>query len=257
MTGSICPFGAIPVRAEPHETSALETQALFGEVFYILESIPGWRRVRLEYDKFEGWVDEKNVVISDTNEIKRWLSGIGVIVPIPYIKLIREPEKTMQIISGGSRIVFNGDDLNSIIIGKREFYIQAALSDRKPEIEEIAKGFLNTPYLWGGRTFFGIDCSGFTQIVFKILGKKIPRNASQQVERGSVVNFVEEAGPGDLAFFSDLEDNVNHVGICLGNGRIIHASGEVRMDYLDHQGIFNNDTQKYTHYLRVIKKILE
>jgi hypothetical protein len=255
MNGSICPFGAIPVRKEPEETSALETQVLFGEVFYILETIPGWSRIKIEHDQYEGWVDEKTVILSDDKEIERWLSATGIIVQSPYLKLIREPQKTLQIISGGSKIVFNGDDLNSIVIGKREFYLQGAITDRKPEMEEIAKGFINTPYLWGGRTFYGIDCSGLTQIVFKIMGKTIPRNASQQVECGKMISFVEEAGPGDLAFFGDTEGNINHVGICLGNGRILHASGEVRMDYLDHQGIFNNEIQKYTHFLRVIKRI--
>jgi len=257
MIGSICPFAAIPVRKEPAESSELETQVLFGEVFYVLESIPGWKLIRLEHDGFEGWVDEKTVIPSDEKEIKRWLTAPSFIISPPYLKLIREPQKSVQIISGGSRIVFNGEDLNSFVIGKREFYIQGALSDRKPDLEEVAKGFLNAPYLWGGRTFLGIDCSGLAQIVFKIMGKSIPRNTFQQVDCGSIVSFVEEAGPGDLAFFDDSEGMIIHVGICLGHGRILHASGEVRIDYLDHQGIFNNEMQKYTHHLRVIKRIIE
>ena len=257
MIGSICPFGAIPVRKEPAESSELETQALFGEVFYVLESIPGWKLIRLEHDGSEGWVDEKTVIPADENEIKRWLTAPAFIISTQCQKLIREPQKSVQVISGGSRIVFNGEDLNSFVIGKREFYVQLALSDRKPDLEEVAKCFLNAPYLWGGRTFMGIDCSGLTQIVFKIMGKNIPRNVSQQVECGSIISFVEEAGPGDLAFFDDSEGTIIHVGICLGNGRIIHASGEVRLDYLDHQGIFNNEMQKYTYHLRVIKRIIK
>ena len=256
MTCTICPFGIIPVRAEPSELSALETQVLFGEVFYVLESIPGWSRIRIEHDNYEGWVDEKTVIPIKENEIKRWLKSPGTIVQTPYLKLIREPEKSVQIISGGSRIVFNGDDLNSIVIGKREYYVQGALPDRKPELVEVAKGFLNTPYLWGGRSFFGIDCSGLTQIVFKIMGKALPRDTAQQIERGTTVSFVEEAIPGDLAFFDNDDGMITHVGICLGNGKILHASGEVRIDLLDHQGIFNSETQKYTHRLRIIKKII-
>lgn len=256
MTGSICPFGAIPVRKEPAESSELETQVLFGEVFYVLDSIPGWNLIRLEHDNYEGWIDEKTVIPSDEKEIKRWLTSNSVIISTPYQKLIREPQKSVQFISGGSRIVFNGEDLNNFMIGKREFYVQGVLSLRKPELEEVAKSYLNTPYLWGGRTFYGIDCSGLSQVVFKILGKNIPRNVSQQIECGSIVSFVEEAGSGDLAFFDDAEGTIIHVGICLGNGRILHSSGEVRMDYLDHQGIFNYDTQQYTHHLRVIKRII-
>ena len=257
MTGSICPFGAIPVRAEPTELSALETQILFGEVFYLLETIPGWCRVRTEYDNYEGWINDKIFIPTDDKIINQWLAASGIIVPPPFIQLIREPDKSVQIISGGSKIVFNGDDLNSVTIGNREFYLQGKLPDRKLKLEEIAKGFLNTPYLWGGRTFFGIDCSGLIQVVFKILGMHIPRNASQQVECGTIVSFVEEARPGDLAFFDDAENMITHVGICLGNGSIIHASGEVRVDSLDHQGIFNQDLKKYTHHLRVIKRIIE
>ena len=256
MIESICPFGMIPVRQEPSELSELETQVLFGEVFHVLESIPGWCRIKLEYDSYEGWVDEKTVIPVSKRETEKWLLSKGTIISTPYIKLIREPEKSVQIISGGSRIVFNGEDSNSVVIGKREFYLQGALPTRKPDLEEVAKSYLNTPYLWGGRTFFGIDCSGLAQSVFKIMDKAIPRNASQQVECGEIVNFVEEAGPGDLAFFDNSKGDITHVGICLGYGRILHSSVEVRIDHLDHQGIFNREMQKYTHHLRVIKRII-
>ena len=256
MIESICPFGMIAVRREPFDTAELETQALFGEVFHVIESISGWCRIKLEHDGYEGWVDERTVVPVSKRETERWLSSAGTIISTPYIKLIREPKKSVQIISGGSRIVFNGEDSNSIVIGKREFYLQGALPTRKPDLEEVAKSFLNTPYLWGGRTFFGIDCSGLTQAVFKIMGRAIPRNASQQVECGEIVNFVEEAGAGDLAFFDNPNGDITHVGICLGYGRILHASTEVRIDHLDHQGIFNRGEQKYTHHLRVIKRIM-
>lgn len=257
MVGSISHFGAIPVRLESSETSALETQILFGEVFYILEEIPGWCRIRIEHDGYEGWIDEKMLVPASEREINLWLNQPGTIVATPFIKLIREPEKSVQIISGGSRIVFNGEDSNSFVIGKREFYLQGNLNDRKPDLEEVAKGFLNTPYLWGGRSFFGIDCSGLSQVVFRIMGKSIPRNASQQMEYGTMVSFVEEARAGDLAFFDNPEGVITHVGICMGQGRILHASGQVRIDPLDHQGIFNRLQQKYTHHLRVIKRIIE
>lgn len=257
MAGSISPFGAIAVRFEPSENAALETQILFGEVFYVTEQIPGWCKVRLEHDNYEGWIDEKLFIPATGKQIELWLNQPGIIVPVPYIKLIREPEKSVQIISGGSRIVMNGDDRNSFVIGKQEFYLQGVINERKPNLEEVAKGFLNTPYLWGGRTFFGIDCSGLTQVVFKIMEKKLSRNASQQIDCGHMVSFVEEARAGDLAFFDNPEGDITHVGICLGQGRIIHASGEVRMDHLDHQGIYNRSLQKYTHHLRVIKRVIE
>lgn len=257
MVGSISPFSAIPVRKLPEEQSALETQILFGEVFFVLEQIKGWCRVQLEFDGYEGWVDEKYVIPSSDLEIERWNNSPGMLVNTPFIKLIREPYKSAQLISAGSRIYFNGEDRNSFTVGRREYYLQSALSDRKPDLEEVAKGFLNTPYLWGGRTFFGIDCSGLTQVVFKIMGHNLPRNASQQMECGRIISFVEEARAGDLAFFDNEEGEIVHVGICLGHGRILHASGEVRMDHLDHQGIFCSEKRKYTHHLRILKRIIE
>jgi cell wall-associated NlpC family hydrolase len=121
---------------------------------------------------------------------------------------------------------------------------------------QTAHLFLNSPYLWGGRTPMGIDCSGFTQLVFKIHGLKLPRDAYQQVELGSALNFVEEAEAGDLAFFDNEEGKIVHVGILLDNERIIHASGYVKIDKFDHYGIFNSVTKKYSHTLRVIKRVV-
>lgn len=255
--GSISPFSLIPVRREPSEAAEMETQILFGEVFCLLEQIKGWCRVRLDFDGYEGWVDEKYWLPSSEKTIESWMREPDYVVTLPFIKLIREPYKSVQLISAGSRLSFNGEDRNAFVIGKREFYLQGGVPERKPEVVEVAKGFINTPYLWGGRSFFGIDCSGLTQVVYKTMGEVLPRNASQQMDCGREIAFVEESKAGDLAFFENEEGRIVHVGLCLGSGRIIHASGEVRIDHLDHQGIFCRERQKYTHHLRVIKRILD
>jgi cell wall-associated NlpC family hydrolase len=116
--------------------------------------------------------------------------------------------------------------------------------------------FLNAPYLWGGKTPFGVDCSGFTQMVYKLNGHKLMRDASQQSKQGEALSFIEESEPGDLAFFDNEEGNIIHVGIIMEDNYIIHASGKVRIDRLDHLGIYNAEANKHTHRLRVIKKII-
>ena len=126
----------------------------------------------------------------------------------------------------------------------------------KYELIQKAYQFLNTPYLWGGKTPFGIDCSGFTQLVYKICGHSLLRDAKDQATQGEVLSFIEESEPGDLAFFDNEEGNIVHVGIIMNDYNIIHAHGKVRIDTLDHSGIYNVDTKTHTHKLRVIKKII-
>jgi hypothetical protein len=123
------------------------------------------------------------------------------------------------------------------------------------QLEQHALSYINTPYLWGGRSPFGIDCSGFVQMVYRLCGYPLPRNASQQVNLGITVDFVENVRSGDLAFFDNNAGDIVHVGIVLGEGEIIHSSGTVHIDKLDHQGIFNNNSGKYTHKLRILKRI--
>lgn len=258
MKGSICFTGFIPLRSEPSEKSQMITQILFGETYTVLLEEPKWAYIRLDYDGYEGWIDAKMVLHVSEQEYETWKKSSAWIVPVSYIKVISEPDKHSRFISGGSRIVFNGQDRNSFVIGNKEYYLSGTITPGKTgiQVQEVAMSFFNTPYLWGGCTFFGVDCSGLVQVVYKILGIKMPRDASKQIEMGHTINFVEEAQPGDLAFFDDVEGNIVHVGICLGRGDIIHASGEVRIDKLDHQGIFNQDKKEYTHKLRVIKRIM-
>jgi gamma-D-glutamyl-L-lysine dipeptidyl-peptidase len=123
-------------------------------------------------------------------------------------------------------------------------------------ILKLARRYLYAPYLWGGRSPFGIDCSGFTQVVFMMAGLKLKRDASQQVGQGEGVDFAEQAQAADLAFFDNDKGNIVHVGIVMNNNHIIHAAGQVRIDRLDHFGIFNETLGKYTHKLRLIKRFL-
>jgi gamma-D-glutamyl-L-lysine dipeptidyl-peptidase len=121
-------------------------------------------------------------------------------------------------------------------------------------IRELVLSWLNAPYQWGGRSVFGVDCSGFTQIIFRQLGIKLMRDAYQQAESGEMVNFISEGRCGDLAFFDNDDKKIVHTGILLGNDEIIHASGRVRIDKIDHYGIFNTEKNSYSHHLRMIKR---
>jgi hypothetical protein len=257
MSSSVCVYGFMPVRREPSERSEMVTQLLFGETYCVHESRDGWCRIVTDYDNYEGWIDAKLYQPMLEGEVDRWRQAPKWVVPGPFVKVIIEPSKDSIYVSGGSSIWFNGQDMNSFVIANREYYLASNYSSSKKagSFEEAARYFLQTPYMWGGRNFYGMDCSGFVQIVYKLMGQKLPRDASQQVELGENVPFVEEAVAGDLAFFDNDEGQIVHVGLCLGGGEIIHASGCVRIDKLDHQGIFKIVEKQYSHKLRVIKRI--
>ncbi|WP_075602183.1 C40 family peptidase [Saccharicrinis aurantiacus] len=257
MKGSICVFSYIPVRSEASERSELVTQILFGETYQVTEKTDKWAKIKMDFDGYEGWIDSNLVFEVAQTQYELWKDADAWMVPVPYIKIVQDGSSAPITIPAGSRIVFNGHDRNSFAIGKNDYFISGQLPAAKEiGIREVATSLLHTPYLWGGRSFFGIDCSGLSQIVYKINGLKLPRDASQQVNFGETVEFVEEATVGDLAFFDNEEGKVIHVGICIGGGQIIHANGEVRIDQLDHQGIFKRDKNTYSHKLRVIKRIL-
>ena len=128
----------------------------------------------------------------------------------------------------------------------------AAFSD--DSIQTIANKFINTPYLWGGRSVFGIDCSGFVQQVYRFFNKSLPRDAYEQATVGEVVGFLQEVQCGDLAFFDNEEGRIIHVGILFNSDTIIHSAGKVRVDKIDTMGIVNTDTGERTHKLRIIKR---
>lgn len=257
-TISICRYDFIPLRAEASERSEMVSQILFGETYEVIDTQERWIKVRCDYDEYEGWMDAKLHTNIFPQDVEKWRNAEKWVVPGPFVKIIREGDRTPMIIPGGSSIWFNGSELDSFTINDDMYHLTGGYSanKKKPSIDEIALSFYSSPYLWGGRSFYGIDCSGFTQIVYKIAGHKIPRDASQQVNIGTIVDFVEEASVGDLAFFDNpATGNIVHVGMCLGHGEIIHASGSVRIDKLDHNGIFAADRNAYTHQLRAIKHI--
>lgn len=231
------------------------SQLLFGEMVEVIEEKGSWQYVRLLHDDYEGWVDNKQLTDLSEQEF-----GLFSNTPVKYS---REPVSRLQLSSGDHLTIVKGSSLYfSETAAMKVSGIEYFTGDSNSILPASsfsdwlshAYMFLNAPYLWGGRTPFGIDCSGFTQVVMKCCGISIKRDASQQAEQGQTINLPEEAVPGDLAFFDNAEGKIVHVGFILPQGKIIHSSGKVRIDLLDHQGIFNTGEKRYSHKLRLIKR---
>ncbi len=237
------------------------TQLLFGDVFEILEIHPKWIRIKDAYDGYESWIDHKQwleISIETFEELKK-THAKQVVSDLAAVVRINEKE-VQSILIGSSLPGLNNQHIVSVESQNFAFdgsFFNLNSTPQKNKLVENSFMYLNAPYLWGGKTPFGIDCSGFTQMVYKLNGFALPRDAYQQAEIGETLSFVEEAEPGDLAFFDDDEGNIIHVGMVLEQGTIIHASGKVRIDALDHQGIYNKELKNYSHKLRLIKKIID
>ena len=246
-----------PMREEPSDRAECVNVLLFGETYDILERAPKWSRIRLHHDRYEGWID--NLQIQPIGEeYLELLKKAPRSVSADPVGLLQGPEPSdYPLITQGSFLpLLDGDTLR--LKNKSYTYQGTVVSGTKGrnELVDFAFSYLNAPYLWGGRTPFGIDCSGFTQMVYRLCGYVLPRDASQQVKKGETLSFLEECQPGDLAFFDNAEGAITHVGIVLEDFNIIHASGRVRVDGLDHSGIYNSELNRHTHKLRVLKRIL-
>ncbi|MFT4848254.1 MAG: hypothetical protein ACI83B_000780 [Sediminicola sp.] len=249
MTYGICNLSIIPLRAEPADTSELVSQILYGEIFKVLEVRSKWSRIRLAFDSYEGWVDNKQFAPLLEDEYKD-LSTENPRLSSDLVEFITTSENKLLTICLGST-------LNGLHVLDHSFEgISISEIFQKQQLVKTALLYLNAPYLWGGKTPFGIDCSGFTQMVYKLNGHNLQRDASQQVTQGEPLSFIEESEPGDLAFFDNSEGKIVHVGIIMKDNHIIHAHGKVRVDGLDHTGIFNYESRTYSHQLRVIKRII-
>jgi hypothetical protein len=247
------------MRSEPSDKSELVNQVLFGEWYDVLEERKHWLRIRLKHDRYEGWIDRKQFSpLSEEESSQRQVAQESVVADLLDIVTREDDESVYFPIFLGSFLPQLQKD-KTFEVSPSRFHFNGQIAspdtDRKLLIN-YAFQYLHSPYLWGGRTPFGIDCSGFTQMVYRLSGHRIPRDASQQAQLGETLSFIEESEPGDLAFFDNAEGIITHVGIILKDNYIIHASGKVRLDRLDQSGIFNGEERRHTHKLRVIKKII-
>jgi hypothetical protein len=254
---AICRVSIAPLRSEPSDRAEIVSQLLFGDYVQILEKTEKWYRVQSTYDEYQGWVDYKQLVVVSEAEYQE-PRGAEYLVPAAVQNAVKGEDGSNYLTAGSSLPKYKD---GVCYLGKQRFEVgfeplQVNYDLPQSKIVQHALFYLNAPYLWGGRTLFGIDCSGFVQIVFKMAGVKLKRDASQQAVTGSTVDFLPAAQAGDVAFFDNEEGRITHVGILLSNKEIIHASGKVRIDSIDDQGIFNKELNRYTHNLRIIKRFL-
>lgn len=252
MKYGICPISIIPMRLEARDQSEMVSQVLYGELFKVIEHRKKWSRIRLHNDQYEGWIDNKQYRELSSEEY-HGLSENDVAFAKDPISIITHQDETLSSLVMGSQLssaAFLGDSVQNGIT------IKESIRHTKSKLVDDALLLLNAPYLWGGRSCMGIDCSGFTQLVYRLSGYRLSRDASQQAKQGQVLSFIEESDPGDLAFFDNAEGAITHVGIIMKDNHIIHAHGKVKIDRIDQSGIFNLESATHTHKLRMIKQIL-
>ncbi len=258
MKYGYCNLSLIAVRSSADHCAEIITQLLFGESFDIIDTSDNWAFINTHYENYQGWIhslqyksldsvqfvdyqnSHKVLSVNSSSSLKELVSGkyihllLGSSFPIP------------------NNAVFNIGDVQYILNG--DYFEPLTI---KTDIIKFASYYLNAPYLWGGRTQFGVDCSGFTQMIYKLVNVFLPRDASQQAEIGETFSFLSEAEAGDLVFFDNENEKITHVGILFDQNHVIHASGCVRIDKIDHHGIFNEESGKYTHKLRLIKSVFK
>lgn len=238
MRYGICLLSVVPMRKEASHTSELVSELLYNDIYNIVDENDEWLKIRCMYDLYEGWIRKLQHHEITEDEYNEFITKKKYIVNVPIIHYDN------KVLSFGSKLFEKVE--GSIPLSKTfdtDVFMQAAIK------------MMNVPYRWGGKTAMGIDCSAFVQLCAKIAGYKLPRDASQQVDFGEAVDNFNDAKSGDIAFFENENHKIIHVGILLSDNKIIHASGKVRIDSIDKIGIFNEELNKHTHQLNVIKRL--
>lgn len=249
----------VPVRKQPGDTSEMTNQLIFGELILVKSKLNDWLLIESIHDHYEGWVDEKQIKPLSKVEFDH-LSEVDQAFTQSIMSMAHADRNHQPLyLTMGSRLFQYKEHLFNNLEGNYFFSGKTFNKPNHPQGKQMvdtALEYLHAPYLWGGRSVWGIDCSGLVQMAFLLNGINLPRDAADQSLQGNLIDFIHETKPGDLAFFDNQEEKIIHVGIVLSDNQIIHASGKVRIDTLDHQGIYNSDLKKYTHKLRLIKRLV-
>ena len=238
MTHGICNLSAIALRKEARHSSEMVSQLLYNETYTVLDKVQDFMLIQTHLDQYEGWIQAKQFFEISEEELNTLKGKKTYLINKALV------EYKGKYLTLGTPIYEPHPDATEM---PSEFHPERMV--------DYAKLLLDAPYLWGGRTAMGIDCSGLVQVCARMAGLLLPRDASQQIQCGELVYFLQEMQPGDLAFFGEENGPITHVGIIMGNEQIIHSSGEVRIDYLDQTGIFNKERNEHTHLLQAVKRM--
>ena len=253
MEKFICENVYVPLRSGPSHRSEMLSQVLFGEKYHIIDHAGHWMKIESLFDKFTGWIDTNHLHQTPEND-----DSDGLVLNRSL--LCFKNDKTRMVLEAGCEVYEPDFENKTFSVGSDTFTTCNEFNNSYISISgspaDIAMKFVNSPYIWGGRIPSGMDCSGFTQLVYKICGRQIPRNSWMQAEIGEPITFIEETKPGDLVFFDNERGKISHVGMIFAKGLVIHASGRVRIDSIDHQGIFKPEIKGYSHKLRTIRRIV-
>ena len=257
MTISICNLSMVPIRSGRGDKYEMVSQLLFGETVECWEKKGNWTKVRCTLDNQIGWVHNNQITPLTEKEVEAYQEGITYSLDISHAAAATD--HFLPITIGATLPKFDG--LKFEMAGTTYSFNGQVIAPERivPSTElliKLAKKYLFAPYLKGGRSPFGVDSAGLVQVLFKLMGMTIPRDAYLQARKGELIDFFEQASVGDLAFFQDNNGHINHVGIICADGKILHCSGQVRIDKVDHFGIYHLQKEKYTHKLRVIKRLL-
>ena len=254
----ICPLSTISIYSKPNKKSEIVSQLLFGETFELIEEEDDWVKITCSWDKFEGWMDSKQFEEIDSKTVKNIRENMAYSLEMSQPVLGKN--FYLPILMGSTLPMYDGINLK---LQKERFTFSGQtiqpenITPSQDLVIKIARKYLYAPFMWGGRSPFGIDSAGLTQMVYKMIGIQLPRLAKQQALKGELVDFINEVQVGDLAFFENHRGHIIHAGIILSDTQVIHASGRVRVDKLDHYGIYDLSAKRYTHKLRLVKRMLD
>ncbi len=249
----ICENVFVPLRSGPSHKSEMLSQVLFGEKYRVIDKSGCWMKIETVFDNYMGWIDIDHLQnTEDTGATDKHVLNRSL--------LCTRTDNTKLVLEAGCEI-YNPDFENKTFMAGKDLFRATDEFSRSfitvnDSMADTAMKFINSPYIWGGRIPSGIDCSGFTQLVYKIHGISVPRDSWQQAEAGKAIDFIDSADPGDLVLFDNERRKFCHVGMILSRGLVIHASGRVRIDSIDHQGIFKAEINGYSHKLRTIRRII-